>query len=96
VEQPWRGANSALVKTARVHNPDATRQRVLGAATVEFARLGFAGARVDAIAERAKANKRMIYHYFGSKQALFLAALEDAYGDIRSAERRLNLNMSIR
>jgi AcrR family transcriptional regulator len=84
-------SNSALVKTARVHNPDATRQRVLGAATVEFARLGFAGARVDAIAERAKANKRMIYHYFGSKQALFLAALEDAYGDIRSAERRLNL-----
>ena len=46
---------------------------------------------MDAIAARAKANKRMLYHYFGGKRDLFLAVLEDAYGDIRAAERKLDL-----
>ena len=62
------------------------------AAKREFARLGFGGARIDTIAERAKANKRMIYHYFDSKEALFTAVLEDAYHDIRLAERKLELD----
>ena len=62
------------------------------AAKREFARLGFGGARIDAIAERAKANKRMIYHYFNSKEILFTAVLEDAYLDIRAAERKLELD----
>jgi AcrR family transcriptional regulator len=75
----------------RTRDPAATRQRILDAARTEFARLGLGGARVDAIAARAKANKRMIYHYFGSKQDLFLAVLEAAYGDIRAAERKLHL-----
>jgi len=68
-----------------------TRKRILDAATVEFARKGLGGARVDAIAARAKSNKRMIYHYFGSKEGLFSAVLESAYLDIRSAEQRLKL-----
>lgn len=76
----------------RARDPAATRQRILHAATVEFARLGLGGARVDAIALRAKANKRMIYHYFGGKRELFLAVLEAAYTDIRAAERRLDLH----
>lgn len=76
----------------KVRNPEATKQRVLDAAKVEFARHGLAGARVDAIAARAKANKQMIYHYFGSKQDLFLAVLEAAYSDIRSAEGKLDLD----
>jgi AcrR family transcriptional regulator len=75
----------------RTRDPAATRQRILDAAKTEFARLGLSGARVDAIAARAKANKRMIYHYFGGKRDLFLAVLEAAYGDIRSAERKLDL-----
>lgn len=75
----------------RTRDPVATRARILSAARTEFARLGLSGARVDAIAARAKANKRMLYHYFGSKQGLFLAVLEDAYGDIRAAERKLQL-----
>ena len=75
----------------RTRDPVATRARILNAARTEFARLGLSGARVDAIAARAKANKRMLYHYFGSKQGLFLAVLEDAYGDIRAAERKLQL-----
>jgi AcrR family transcriptional regulator len=68
-----------------------TRKRILDAATVEFARKGLGGARVDALAARAKSNKRMIYHYFGSKEGLFSAVLESAYLDIRSAEQRLKL-----
>ena len=76
----------------RVRDPEATKQRVLDAAKVEFARHGLAGARVDAIADRAKANKQMIYHYFGSKQDLFLAVLEAAYSDIRNAESKLDLD----
>lgn len=68
-----------------------TRKRILDAATAEFARKGLGGARVDAIAARAKANKRMIYHYFGSKEDLFNAVLENAYLGIRAAEQQLKL-----
>lgn len=70
---------------------DMTRKRILAAATVEFARKGLGGARVDEIAVRSKSNKRMIYHYFGSKERLFTAVLEAAYLDIRSAEQTLHL-----
>jgi AcrR family transcriptional regulator len=72
-------------------DPDKTRQNILGAATEEFAHHGLGGARVDRIASRAGANKRMLYYYFGSKEALFLAVLEAAYERIRSAERELDL-----
>jgi AcrR family transcriptional regulator len=78
-------------RTPRPRDPVATQTRILAAATAEFARHGLGGARVDAIASRAKANKRMIYHYFNSKDDLFLAVLEEAYGSIRTAERRLDL-----
>jgi AcrR family transcriptional regulator len=69
----------------------ATRERILKAAELEFAKKGLAGARVDEIAERAKINKRMLYVYFGNKEDLFLAVLEEAYADIRRAETRLEL-----
>ena len=69
----------------------ATRERILKAAKLEFARKGLAGARVDEIAARAAINKRMLYVYFGNKEDLFLAVLEEAYADIRSAETRLEL-----
>lgn len=71
---------------------EATRQRILEAAREVFAHSGLGGARVDLIAERAGVNKRMLYHYFGSKKALFTAVLEQAYLDIRRAEQRLNLD----
>ncbi len=58
-----------------VGDAQATRQRLLEAATAEFAAYGIAGARVDRIAEAAKSNKAQIYHYFGSKDALFDAVL---------------------
>ena len=72
-------------------NPDRTRQRILDAALEEFSRYGLGGARVDRIAERAEANKRMLYYYFGDKDGLFLAVLEQSYVQIRSAERALDL-----
>ena len=72
-------------------DPEGTRARILEAATAEFAHCGLGGARVDRIAERAGANKRMLYYYFGSKEALFLAALEASYAHIRSAEQELDL-----
>lgn len=72
-------------------DPERTRARILAAARIEFARRGLGGARVDQITTRADSNKRMIYYYFGNKEALFLAALESAYEDIRTAEQSLNL-----
>lgn len=54
---------------------EATRQRIFGAATAEFAARGVAGARIDRIAEAAGANKQLIYAYFGNKQALFDAVV---------------------
>jgi AcrR family transcriptional regulator len=56
-------------------NPELTRQRILEAALSEFAAKGFAGARVDVIARRARINKRMLYHYFGDKEGLFREVL---------------------
>jgi AcrR family transcriptional regulator len=76
----------------RTRDADATRARILDAAKAEFARLGLGGARVDEIADKARANKRMIYHYFGSKEELFTAVLEEAYLDIRNAEQELQLS----
>ena len=58
-------------------DPLRTRVRILRAARREFVRKGFAGARVDAIARAASVNKRMLYHYFGNKEALFRAILRE-------------------
>jgi AcrR family transcriptional regulator len=78
-------------KTGKKRDAEATKARILQAAKKEFAKHGLGGARVDEIAERADANKRMLYHYFGSKEDLFRTVLEAAYLDIRRAERKLSL-----
>jgi AcrR family transcriptional regulator len=72
-------------------DPARNQERILRAATAEFARAGLGGARVDRIAERAGANKRMLYYYYGNKEALFLAVMEASYERIRTAERSLKL-----
>ncbi|MCW3017407.1 MAG: hypothetical protein JWO02_4499 [Solirubrobacterales bacterium] len=59
-----------------IRDAEATRQRLLDAAAEEFAARGIAGARVDRIAEAAQSNKAQIYHYFGSKDALFEAVFD--------------------
>ena len=85
----------ALRRTVRRTNgardPERSRAAILDAATAEFARHGLGGARVDRIAVRAAANKRMLYYYFGDKDALFRAVLEAAYVRIRESEQALKL-----
>ncbi|MGO4393141.1 TetR/AcrR family transcriptional regulator [Variovorax sp. M-6] len=69
----------------------ATRAALTEAAVGEFSRNGFAGARVDEIARVAGVNKQLVYHYFESKQGLYLVALESVYAEIREKEQRLSL-----
>ena len=85
-------ALSKPIARPRIRDAEATKARILEAAKREFAKNGLGGARVDVIAERAHANKRMIYHYFDSKEGLFQTVLEAAYVDIREAEQKLNLD----
>ena len=75
----------------RLRDADKSQQAILAAALDEFARHGLAGARMDRIAAQADVNKRLIYYYFTSKDDLFLAVLENAYLNIREAEKRLHL-----
>jgi AcrR family transcriptional regulator len=75
----------------RKRDRDRTRASILAAAVHEFSQRGYEGARVDAITKRAKINKRMLYHYFGGKDGLYLAVLEGRYAAIRSAEAALDL-----
>jgi AcrR family transcriptional regulator len=88
-----RGSDPAKTKAGLelVRDAERTRQMILSAAEVEFASKGLAGARVDVIAERSGANKRMLYYYFGSKEGLYLAVLERTYMAMRQAEREMNL-----
>lgn len=76
----------------KTRNAELTKKNIMAAALVEFSANGLAGARVDVISERAKANKRMIYHYFGNKEDLFQAVLENSYIKIRNAEQKLKLD----
>jgi AcrR family transcriptional regulator len=84
---------SAVVEPKKkLRNPDDTKRRILAAAKAEFAKKGLGGARVDDIAARAKANKRMMYHYFGNKDDLFSHVVEDAYAEFREREAALELD----
>jgi AcrR family transcriptional regulator len=80
------------VPAKRRRDAEATRGRILKAAAVEFAQHGFAGARGDRIAQRARSSERMVYYYFGSKDGLFRAVLEGAYASLRDAERAVQLD----
>lgn len=71
---------------------DRTRADLLAVATEVFAESGYSGARVDEIAERTRTTKRMIYYYFGGKEGLYTAVLENAYRGIREAEQRLQVD----
>ncbi|MGU9982151.1 TetR/AcrR family transcriptional regulator [Phreatobacter sp. HK31-P] len=81
-----------MAKAVRKRDSAGTRARILNVATREFANKGFEGAKTDDIADRARINKRMIYHYFSSKELLYLAVLEAAYERARSAEQKLELD----
>jgi AcrR family transcriptional regulator len=93
ISKPRRSAPTTKRKALLepVRDSERTQQAILAAAEVEFSDKGLAGARVDTIAEQSGANKRMLYYYFGSKENLYVAVLERAYGAMRQAERELNL-----
>jgi AcrR family transcriptional regulator len=71
---------------------DRTRDKILRAAIEEFATHGYGGARVERIRRRARANTRMLYHYFGDKSRLYVAVLEHAIEDLRQEELRLKVD----
>lgn len=75
----------------RIRDAALTRARILRAAITEFAEQGLSGARMDSIARRAGSNMRMLYHYYGSKEDLYLTTLEHVYEDIRTREQQLNI-----
>ena len=85
-------SNQLKTKIVKARNAVRSQMTILKAATDEFAKHGFAGARIDQIALSAGTNKRLIYYYYNSKDDLFLATLENAYADIRGAERELHLD----
>ena len=75
----------------RTNDPERTMAGILEVATVEFAKKGLDGARIDEIAAATKTSKRMIYYYFSSKEGLYRAVLEDMYRRMRNIESGLHL-----
>ena len=73
-------------------DPEAVRADILCAAKAEFAKNGLAGTRVKDIADRIQTSRRMIFYYFGDKEGLYRAVLEEAYRQVRQAEVALNLD----
>jgi AcrR family transcriptional regulator len=76
----------------RQRDAERTRNEILEVAMREFAANGYAGARIDDMAERMRTTKRMIYYYFGGKEQLYIAVLERAYAAIRRAEREVDVD----
>ncbi|HEY4066893.1 MAG TPA: TetR family transcriptional regulator [Burkholderiaceae bacterium] len=76
----------------RALSAQATREAILRAATKVFAKHGFAGGRIEQISTAAKSHDRMIYYYFGSKEGLFIAVLEEMYRRFNAAEAKLVLD----
>lgn len=85
-------AASATRSPGRTNDPERTRTGILEVATAEFAARGLSGARIDAIAQATRTSKRMIYYYFGSKEGLYVAVLEDVYRRMRAVEAALHLH----
>lgn len=76
---------------SRTNDPERTMAGILDVAHAEFSEKGLAGARIDEIAAATQTSKRMIYYYFGSKEGLYLAVLEESYRKVREIEGQLHL-----
>jgi AcrR family transcriptional regulator len=81
----------AAREATRTNDPERTKADILEVAAAEFGEKGLAGARIDEIAALTRTSKRMIYYYFGSKEGLYLAVLEEAYRRVRATEEELHL-----
>ncbi len=86
------GRPRAAKASVRTNDPERTMADIIDVATHEFSEKGLAGARIDDIAEAMRTSKRMIYYYFGSKEGLYIAVLEEAYRRIRAIESDLHLD----
>jgi AcrR family transcriptional regulator len=86
-----RSARPARKERSRTNDPERTQANILQVAEAEFGEKGLAGARIDEIAAATRTSKRMIYYYFGSKEGLYLAVLEEAYRRVREVESELHL-----
>lgn len=75
----------------RQRDAERTRAEILDIAQREFARHGYAGARVDDMAALMRTTKRMIYYYFGGKENLYVTVLEKAYSEVRAAESAIDV-----
>lgn len=84
-----RQRNAAMRKPKA---PQANRASIVAAAIDEFAARGFKGASMDAIAARTHTTRALINYYFGSKEKLYIAVLEQVYAEIREAEGELDLD----
>ena len=95
MNQPVHSSDPLLPSSSgasRTNDPARTMAEILAVATHEFADKGLSGARIDAIAAATRTSKRMIYYYFGSKDGLYLAVLEEAYRRMRAIESDLRLD----
>jgi AcrR family transcriptional regulator len=89
---PTRAGKPAAKETSRTNDPERTKANILDVAAAEFGEKGLAGARIDEIAALTQTSKRMIYYYFGSKEGLYLAVLEESYRKVREIESELHLD----
>lgn len=98
--KPARSLNAASVRAEAAprggtptltRDPVRTRQRILHIAAEEFANRGFDGARIDEIVRRSKVSKNLIYHYFKSKEQLFVSVLEKAYASLHARQEAMSL-----
>jgi AcrR family transcriptional regulator len=76
----------------RERAPDRRRRELLESALLEFSTKGYGGARIDQIVARTNSNKAMLYHFFGSKDGLYIAVLEEVYAGIRRSEAAIDFD----
>ena len=88
---PAARARKPSGEPGRTNDPDRTKANIMDVALAEFGEKGLAGARIDEIAAATQTSKRMIYYYFGSKEGLYLAVLEESYRRVRETEAELRL-----
>jgi AcrR family transcriptional regulator len=89
--KPVSDGRKESTRGGRTQDPEGTRADIIAIASEEFARNGLSGARIDEIAARTRASKRMIYYYFGDKEGLYLSSLENAYRVVREGEAGLDV-----
>jgi len=81
------------VPVVRTRDADRTRSALLKAGLREFAENGFGGARIERVVKNARCNIRMVYHYYGGKEGLYLAVLEAASDHVRQQEATLSIDL---